>query len=290
MQALWTDDDRYFIWQGEVRIPKTFDPSTKAAVIMLGPPGGVAEIPALVKGDPGLPASIDTNISFTSLAYDDPTSDSASFTLLTPATATEPAVYRLALALHEGTPGESGSSAILDSTDLTGTAVDGYVLAKTTVTGTNRVTWVAQKVGDQYWPASISNTTGTDGQNRTLASVSIPAQPFDYRLRVFGQAIISGTANTRVDLIARLGNATSGDIIGRAFGITGATPPPSVLVSGPPTGSSSSAGKVLAGNAAVVFLRAEQQASTTDAYTTSASTTSFMVEVAPIASFVASGS
>jgi hypothetical protein len=47
---------------------------------------------------------------------------------------------------------------------------------------------------------------------------------------------------------------------------------------------------VLAGNAAVVFLRAEQQASTTDAYTTSASTTSFMVEVAPIASFVASGS
>ena len=290
MQALWTDDDRYFIWQGEVRIPKTFDPSTKAAVIMLGPPGGVAEIPALVKGDPGLPASIDTNISFTSLAWDDPTSDSASFTLLTPATDTEPAVYRLALALHEGTPGASGGTSLLDASDLTGTAVDGYVLAKTTVAGNDRVTWVAQKVGDQYWPASISNTTGSDGQNRTLASVSIPAQPFDYRLRVFGQSIISGTVNTRVDLIARLGNATSGDIIGRSFGITGATPPPSVLVSGPPTGSSSDSGKVLAGNAAVVFLRAEQQASTTDAYTTSASTTSFMVEVAPIASFVASGS
>jgi hypothetical protein len=249
-----------------------------------------AEIPALVKGDPGLPASIDTNISFTSLAWDDPTSDSASFTLLTPATDTEPAVYRLALALHEGAPGASAGIALLDASDLTGTAVDGYVLAKTTVSGDDLVTWVAQKVGDQYWPASISNTTGSDGQNRTLASLSIPAQPFDYRLRVFGQTIISGTANPRVDLIARLGNATSGDIIGRSFGVVGATPPPNVLVSGPPTGSSSDSGKVLAGNAATVFLRAEQQASTTDAYTTSASTTSFMVEVAPIASFVASGS
>jgi hypothetical protein len=242
VQALWTDDERYYIWQGEVRIPKTFDPSTKAAVIMLGPPGGIAEIPALVKGDPGLPASIDTTISFTTLAWDDPTSDSASFTLLTPATDTEPAVYRLALALHEGAPGASAGTTLLDAFDLTGTAVDGYVLAKTTVGGDDLVTWVAQKVGDQYWPASISNTTGSDGQNRTLASVSIPAQPFDYRLRVFGQSIISGTVNTRVDLIARLGNATSGDIIGRSFGITGATPPPSVLVSGPPTGSASDSG------------------------------------------------
>jgi len=290
MQAIWTDDERFYVWQGEVRIPKTFDPSTKAAVIMLGPPGGIAEIPALVKGDPGLPASIDTSIDFTVLAYDDPTSDSASFTLLTPATDTTPPVYRLELALHEGAPGSAGSNTILDSTDLTGTAVDGYVLAKTTVSGNNRVTYVAQKVGDQYWPASISNTTGTDGQNRTLATVSIPAQPFDYRLRVFGQAIISGTANTRVDLIARLNNASSGDIIGRSYGVVGATPPPNVLVSGPPTGSSSTAGKIPAGNAATVFLRAEQQASTTDAYTTSASTTSFMVEVAPIAAFVAAGS
>lgn len=290
MQALWTDDERYYIWQGEVRIPKTFDPSTKAAVIMLGPPGGIAEIPALVKGDPGLPASIDPNISFTTLAWNDPTADSASFTLLTPATDTQPAVYRLNLALHEGTPGAAGSSAILDSTDLTGTAVDGYVLTKTTVGGNDRVTWSAQKAGDQYWPASISNTSGSDGQNRTLASVSIPAQPFDYRLRVHGQCVISGTANTRVDLIARLNNATSGDVIGRSFGLTGATPPPNVLVSGVPAGSASTVGKVLAGNGATVFLRAEQQASTTDAYTTSASTTSFMVEVAPIAAFVSSGS
>lgn len=290
MQAIWTDDERFFIWQGEVRIPKTFDPTTKAAVIMLGPPGGIAQIPALVKGDPGLPASIDTNISFTSLAWDDPTSDSASFTLLTPATDSTPAVYRLNLALHEGSPGAAGSNTLLTATDLTGTAVDGYVMAKTVVSGNNRVTWVAQKVGDQYWPASISNTSGVDGQNRTLASVSIPAQPFDYRLRVFGQSIITGTANTRVDLLARLDNATSGDIIGRAFGVTGAAPPPAVLVSGPPAGSSSTAGKVLAGNSATVFLRAEQQASTTDGYTTSGVTTSFMVEVAPIAAFVASGS
>lgn len=279
--ATWTtDDDRYYIWNGEVRIPRTFDPSSRSAVIMLGPPGGVAQIPALVKGDPGKVALIDNTIDFTALEWDDPTPDSATFTTVVAGSDTVSPVYRLELNLHKGEPGDTVDPVILDASDLSGVATDGYVLAKTV--GSATVQFIPQRVGDQYWPASISNTSGSDGQNRTLAIVTVPAQPFDYRIRVHGQCIIAGTANTRVDLLARLNNPTSGDIIGRSFGVAGATPPPNILVSGVAAGSAASVGRVLAGNSATVYLRAEQQASTTDVYTTSASTTSFLVEVAPI--------
>lgn len=280
MTSAWTDDGQYYIWTGKVQIPKTYDPTTKSAIILLGPDGGIADIPALVQGDPGQPATLDETISFTALAYDDPTVDSASFTLITPGTTSTPPVYRLNLALHKGSPGNDGTSSILSASDITGTATDGYIIAKKA--GETKAEWVAAKVGGQYWPASISNTSGTDGQNRTLCSVNIAAQPFDWRPRVYAQCVIGGTANTRVDLIARLNNATSGDIVGRAFGVVGATPPPAVLVSGVPAGSSSTVGKVSAGSSATIYLRAEQQASTTDAYSTAGVTTSFLVEVAPL--------
>lgn len=280
--AEWTEDDQYFIWTGDVRIPKTYDPTTKSAIILLGPEGGIAEIPALVKGDPGQPAEIDTLISFTALAWDDPTADSATFSLITPGTDSTPPVYRLALSLHRGAPGDPGTFEVLAADDVTGTAVDGYMLTKGTASGEDVVVWAPQKVGGQYWPASIANTSGSDGQNRTLASVSIPAQPFDWRPRVHGQAVISGTAATRVDLVARLDSDLSGDVVGRAYGQVGATPPTAVLVSGVPAGSASTVGLVAAGESATVYLRAEQQASTTDTYNTAGVTTSFMVEVCPV--------
>lgn len=280
MPAEWTEDEQYYIWTGSVRVAKQFDPTTKSAIVLLGPEGGIAEIPALAQGDPGLPAELDETISYTVLAHDDPTAESASFTLLTPGSTSASPVYRMNLSVRQGAPGASGAPSILGSSDLEGTATDGYLVAKKT--GESKAVWVAPKVGAQYWPATISNTSGADGQNRTLCSVSIPAQPFDWRPRVFGQCVIAGTANTRVDLIARVGDAVSGDIVGRAFGQTGATPPTAVVVSGPPTGAASTVGKVSAGAAAVVYFRAEQQASTTDTYTTAGVTTSFMVEVAPI--------
>lgn len=280
--ASWTtDDDNYYIWNGEVRIPKTFDPASKAAVIMLGPPGGVAQIPALVKGDPGKHAEIDSTIVLNALAYNDPTADSATWTTITPGDDTTSPVYRLTLNLHKGSPGTSGTSTILGASDVTGTATDGYLLSKKV--GSSQATWIAPKVGGQYWPATINNTVDTDGTARTLCSVSIsPAPAFDYRLRVHAQCVItsSGTSS-RVDLIARVGNATSGDVVGRGFGLAGSSDRV-LLVSGVPAGSASTVGKISAGTATTVYLRAEQQASTTQTFTTSASTTTFMVEVVPI--------
>jgi hypothetical protein len=286
LAANWTtDDDQYYIWNGEVRIPKTFDPTTKAAIIMLGPPGGVAQIPALVKGDPGRHAEIDSTIVLNALEYDDPTPDSATWTTITAGSDEVSPVYRLSLNLHKGSPGAAVAAVILGASDLSGVATDGYVLSKKV--GSSQVEFVPQRVGDQYWPASINNTSGTDGQNRTLCPVSIPALPFAYRLRVFGQCQITGTAATRVDVLVRLNNAISGDVVARSFGQVGANPPANILVSGVAAGSASTVGRVAAGNAATLYLRAEQQASTTDSYTTSSSTTSFMVEVSPIGSVVA---
>jgi hypothetical protein len=281
--AVWTEDSNYYIWQGQVRVAKSFDPATQSAVILLGPEGGIANIPALVKGDPGQPATINSTINLTALAYDDPTTDSATFTLTTPATNSTPPEYTLNLALHKGSPGATGSSSILSASDITGTGPDGYSLVKTTVGGVGKVTFAAPRVGGQYWPNTLSNTSGTDGQNRTLASVTVsPAPAFDYRLRVSGQCIIGGTANTRVDLIARISDATSGDIVGRGFGLPGAITDRVSLSSGPPAGSASTVGKISANTGVTVYLRAEQQASTTEAYTTAAATTSFMVEVVPV--------
>lgn len=283
MTAVWTEDSQYYIWQGQVRIPKAYDPTSKSAVILLGPEGGVAEIPALVKGDPGQPATLDTAIDFTALAPDDPTADSASWTLITPGTTSTPPVYKLSLALHKGATGAAGTSSVLSASDVTGTATDGYYLTKTTVGGVDKATWSAPKVGGQYWPASIANTSGTDGQNRTLCSVTIsPAPAFDYRVRVHGQTLIAGTVNTRVDVIARIGDATSGDIVGRGFGQAGALVDRLTLASGVPAGSATTVGKITAGNTTTVYMRCEQQASTTDAYTTASSTTTFMVEVVPV--------
>lgn len=282
-----TDDDRYYYWQGEVAVSKTFDPTTQAAIIKLGPPGGIAQIPALVKGDPGKHAEFDNEIILNALEYDDPTDDSAEWETIIPGSDEVSPVYRLTLNLHKGAPGDATPQGVLDSTDIDGVATDGYLLAKSV--GSETVEFVPQRVGDQYWPASISNTSAVNGQNRTLASVSIPPQPFNYRLRVHGECQITGTANTRVNLYARLNNESSGDIVGRSSGQAGATPPTNVLVSGVAAGSASTVGLVYAGNPAVLYLRAEQQASTTDGYSTSASTTSFMVEVCPV-STVVSGS
>ena len=55
MTAVWTEDDQYYIWTGDIRIAKQFDPTTKSAIILLGPDGGVADIPALVKAIPASP-------------------------------------------------------------------------------------------------------------------------------------------------------------------------------------------------------------------------------------------
>lgn len=258
------------------RIPLDWDPSSNVFIAVAAPTGGLGNMPALVQGDPGSHAEIYPAINFSALEWDDPTPNSASWTTITPPTVSTPGVYRLNLALHTGEPGDDGDT-IIDPDDY-GTPVYKKILrVKSDLTGFEYQT---QKVGDKYHPATL-NSTPSGNPTFTLGIVSIPAQDFDWRPIVTGQTVIAGTgSNLRVDLIARLNGESSGNDVGRGFGVAGTTDRLSIC-DGAPAGSADSWDKVLQGNSATVHLRVERQ-SGSDTFTTSASTTRFSVKVNPI--------
>ena len=268
-----TADQAYYLFEGRVLIP--IDPSTGVAQMMLRPQGGMGVgIPAIATGDPGDTPVISDVINLTELDYDDITAASASFTEISPNT------YQLNLSLHKGAPGDAGSNAtVLDADDVSGTPTYKDIL---TVNSTaDGVEFTTQKVGDRYIPATISSVAAGN-PTATLCTVTVPAQDFDWRPRVHGHCLVTGTgADVQVDLVARLDNAASGNVIGRGISRAGQTPPPIILTPGPPAGSVDGYDKVLAGNAATIYLRAERQTGT-DTFTTSASTTLFSVEVNPV--------
>lgn len=255
------------------RIPLDWDPNSNMFIAVAAPTGGLGSFPALVKGDTGDTPTL-SSVNYTVLEADDPTADSASFTEVSPG------VYDLDLSIHKGPQGDAGDTTVTP-TDFSGTPVAGRILViNDALDGFNIA---AQKVGDRYIPGSITNAP-SGNPTYTIASVSIPAQPFDWRPDVSGQCVISTTSyDIDVDLIARLNDATSGNIVGRGYSLQpyGAYSRVVNLSSGPPAGASADYDKVLAGAAATVYLRVERQ-SGTSTFTTTASKTQFCVRVRPI--------
>jgi hypothetical protein len=254
-------------YQFDLLIP--VEPSSGSPVIYLGPRGGIAQgVPAIEKGDPGLPPTIDTTVTTTVLAYGDPTPASASWTVVTPPSDSTAGTYRLNLAVHEGQPGANGS------TTLTVAAVGGTAAYKKIPQVNAEATgfeFTSQKVGGRHYPASLNNTANGNS-NSTLGVVSIAAgtYDFDYRVEVEAQTIVTATgANCAVDLVARLNGETGGNDIGLIIG------------GGYPAGSADGWDKVSAGAGCTVHLRTEQQ-SGSDTYSTSSTTTRFVVKVRPV--------
>ncbi len=256
-------------WLGDLMMPAEFDPNSQVFVAV-APPDGFANLPEPGGGSSSGVTSIASNVPITELEYNDPTAATATFTEITPG------VYQLSMKSRKGTPGVAGTMTILSASDLSGAHTPGYMfLVDPAGTG---VVLSPVKLGAQYWPGAISNLADTG----TLCAVPVPAQPFDWRPRVYGQCqVTGGAADVRVDVIARLNTATTGDVVGRGFGQAGVNPPRNDLVNGVPKGSAATYGKVSAGAAANVYFRAEKQAGTS-AFTASASTTEFFVEVAPL--------
>ena len=273
---------------GTVRVVNGFNPDTGVAYLILTPDGGVGSLPFLAQGLPGLPPVFD-NITVEEVDPGDPLP--AVNPEVTPVSMGGPGQashYNLKFYLHRGTPGTSGTSSISGASDIdTSVTLDsganGYVLVYNSTT--NKWVPTAQKVGNAYVPGAISATAYTNTTNRTLASVSIPAQPFDWRPRCFATTTVTGSADTRVDLVARLNDADSGDVVGFAKGVAGAAPPPLVLIPASPAGSSvpGAYGRVSAGQSATVYLRAEQKAPSSNSWSTPAAPdTTFLVEVMPL--------
>jgi hypothetical protein len=255
------------------QIPLDWDPTSNMFIAIAAPDGGVGGLPALAQGDPGVAAAMDSTVNLTVLAYTDATPNSATLTTLSPG------LYQLNLTIHAGPTGAAGTTTIMGASDVFGSPVPGQVLVVDL--DSDGLIYASQMVGDRYIPATI-NSTPSGNAVFTLCSVGVPALSFDWRPQVSGQSIITGTgADAQVDLIARLNDATSGNIVGRGFGLAGINPPTNVLSAGPPAGSADTYDKVLAGNAATIYLRAERQ-NGTNTFTTSASTTRFEVRVQPI--------
>lgn len=258
----------------QFRVPLDWDASSNMFIAVASPTGGLGSFPALVKGDPGDPPTLDA-INFTALEADDPTADSATWT------ETSPGVYTLDLYLHKGPQGIPGDT-ILTPSDF-GTPVYGKMLQVNATLDDMEL--VSPKVGDRYVPATIANAPAGN-PNYTLCSVSIPAQQFDWRPQVSGQCLFSTTwVDVTVDLVARIGNATSGNICGRGFGFARSgyeTLLQLVILSdGAPAAATTDYDRVPAGVATTIYLRAERQAGT-GSFTTTASRTQFGVRVCPI--------
>lgn len=262
--------DYWQIETAQFRVPADWVPGSNM-FIATAPPGASGNFPAAVKGDKGDTPDLSTTINLTALDYDDPDPDTAAWT------ETAPDTYQLSLTLHKGPSGEDGDTVL--NVDDFGTPLPGKILAVNATS--DAIEYQTQKVGDRYVPASIANAP-SGNTAYTLCSVAVPAQDFAWRPMVSGQTVVTGTgANVRVDVVARLNVEASGNIVGRGFGVAGAGPANVALSAGPPAGSGDTYDKVNAGSAVTIFLRVERQ-SGTDTFTTSGSTTTFAVRVAPV--------
>jgi hypothetical protein len=255
-EVVSVDGEEFYQWKVVLRIPKNWTPES-GVFIAVAPPGGIANFPAAVQGEPGLPPTF-RNKTVVELAAGDETPASVDFTLITPGTSTTGPVYDVEFTLHRGADGTGGITNLLDAADLDGAPTDGYIFQITYDEEDGyRVAMVAQKVGNMYWPTTVNTLTNVTGAN-TISQVTIPPQPGPYRLAVEGQHIVSldGT-NVQVDLVARLG--------------------------GTGTGTGEADGNVIArGLGLPVYVRTEQVGSGTDTYDTVAGRSLFSIRVEPL--------
>ena len=264
--------DMIEITTARFRVPVAWNPNSRMFFAFADPGSSLGNFPAIAKGDTGDAATLDSTVPLTMLDYGDPTADSASLTALTPT------LSQLSLTLHKGAPGVNGTST-LDPTSYGTPVAKKILVVNSTADG---FVYQTQEVGDRYYPASASPAP-SGYANFTLATVSIPAQAFDWRPQVRGGVVVTGTGpDVAVDLIARLGDEVAGNEVGRGFGLPGMSPPPHVLVAGPPPGAGADSDRILAGvGPTIIYLRTEKQ-SGADYYTTTAAQTRFSVKVDPV--------
>jgi len=277
--AISVDGNSLIINNCTLTLSNAFDPTTGIATITITPSGGLGTLPALVNGTPGLPPGISIGTVTTLSAGASATATLTQLTAGGPGTAS---TYSLNLGIPAGATGSTGSFTIAAATD--------YALGSGSLTTGNALIYNSSSskfnplplpLGSTYGPTSINSTSGTTSGPRLLTSIVVPAQTYPWFPLVSGQTIVSGTVNTQVYLQAYITNS-SGQQVGIGYSAPGTANQVVTLVSGVPTGSSSSYGQVAAGTTATIVLYATQVASTTDAWSTAAATTSFQVTEIPV--------
>ena len=188
-----------------------------------------------------------------------------------------------------------GSYTLAGVSDLDTTTVtlqDQYMVKWNSATSKFR--WAAQPVGGTL-QGTVTSYTGNNAL-QSLGYITIPAQPFNWVPDVRGQAVPYGTVNTEIDLkavICSTSNGTTlatGQQVGYGYGVRGVTSamntagtaPPVVLQQAFGGTLSSGYGVVPAGISSTLYFAANQTASTTDAYTVSATGAYFSVKINPV--------
>lgn len=277
-------------FSGNIKVVNGFNPDTGVAYLILTPDGGVGALPFLAQGLPGLPPVFDS-ISVVEVAPATPLpTPNPVVTTISPGGNGVASHLALTFYIHSGATGATGSNTISTATDIDlttplGVATNGYTLIYNSTSGKWVPTPTSITASDTYPSPLIAATSNNNASPRILTQVNVPALPFNWRPRCFGGTTVNGALLTRVDLIARLNDSTSGDQVGYSKGQQGAAPPPNILIPGYPGGSSApgSFGRVLAGNAATIYLVAEQKSNTNGSWSTPASPdTWFQVEVQPV--------
>lgn len=290
-EVVTVDGEEFYQWKTVLRVPKNWTPES-GVFIAVAPPGGIANFPAAIQGAAGFTPTF-RNKDIVELAYDDPTDAYFTWTLITPGTTSAGPIYDIEIGIHSGQPGDDGTLTILTATDWDDTdAAAGYVLALKSdgAGGYDGVESIAQKVGNTYWPTTVTVLSNATGAN-AVAQVVIPAQNSNGRLHVNGQQIVSydGT-DVQVDLVARLGGtgtgtgATDGLVIARGLGMPGTAATYQVLAfaAAPPVASSAGFGEIAAGGSGTtIYIRCEQVGSGTDTFDTISGRALFSVDFVP---------
>ncbi|ASZ75280.1 minor tail protein [Mycobacterium phage Mangethe] len=280
--AIIVDEDKGTISFTEctVTFPYGFSVSSGVGTIVITPAGGVASFPLAIQGASGLPPNI--TMAFHVIGPDDPLPDpNPEMTVIDEGGPGEAAHYHYDCYVQKGDKGDAASFNFLDADDLEDgedlaegdVGTNGYVLSYAYEgTGTPGIRFIPQKTGDIRGPSAIAATSWSNTAIRLLCAVTLEAKPFPRKVLPTGSVVVTGSADTRVDLVAYLGDPDDGGVeIGRAFGQAGAAPPPLVMAGGPPAttaGGNANYAIVPAGQSATVYFRAEQKASSSNNWAT----------------------
>lgn len=254
-----------------------FDPTTGVASITITPKGGLGTLPALLDGQPGPPPNIIIGTVTTLPAGH---SASASLSLFAPGGPGMPSTYQLNLGVPEGAAGSPGNFLLNEATDFVegtyGAIQNLWGIIYNTVTG--EFNPAPPFVPKKYYATSINSTSGTGAGPRTLTTVTVPAQSYAWYPTCASSCVVSGTANTQVNLQAYLGS-TDGTLVAVDYGSVGTASQTLRLQDGLPAGSSLPS--IAAGVSQTIVLVATQVAATSDAWSTADTSTTFSVTATP---------
>jgi hypothetical protein len=276
------------LYYGPILFPAGINPNTtQTAVCVFGPAGGRANFPPLQQGPPGLPPQFTyggtTTLAPGAAAYVDQVMVSPGGNGVAP-------VYENFYGIPKGDPGTPAANTLISPrpSDLENAPAAGQMIGYDAVA--NKAQW--QPIPFLFIaniPSASIATTGTGaGQIRTLSYMTMPAQTLPYIPLVFADTVTTGTINTQIDLVARLGgapNTNTGIQIGRGRGqigaVTGTNPWVVDMIPNFANALSGGTETVSVGATPTIYLNAEQQNTlTADGYSTGV--TSYTVIGVPV--------